>query len=344
MSADVLLTGASGFLGANLLRVLLERGERARVLVRPTSDRRNFENLNGVEVVVGDLRDARSVDSAVLGCRTVYHTAAEYSFWSRNPNDIYENNVHGTVNVMRACRNHGVKRVVYTSTVGTIGLSSQPEPCDEATPMDPGQLTSHYKRSKLEAEKVALEYAAGGLPVVIVNPSAPIGPWDRKPTPTGKIIVDFCQGKLPAYLETGLNIIHVRDAALGHVLAAQKGRVGERYILGNRNMSLGEILGMLSKVTGLRAPKIKIPYGIAFMAGFFSTKISDFVTHRPPAIPLEAVKMSRRCMYFDSSKAVRELGLARTPVEKAFEEAVDWFAVNGYVHLERRKQVAWQSQ
>ncbi|HEX3852728.1 MAG TPA: NAD-dependent epimerase/dehydratase family protein, partial [Polyangiaceae bacterium] len=240
-----LVTGATGFVGANVARVLCERGRTVRAFVRSSSDRGNLNGLD-VEVFEGDLRDAEAVLRAVRGCAEVYHVAAEYTFWSKRPQQVYQSNVTGTANVMEACLQSSVPRVVYTSTVGTIGLApvggSALGARDERTPLASGQLTGHYKRSKFNAEKCVLDYASRGLPVVIVNPSAPVGPWDRKPTPTGQLIVDFMLGRMPAYLDTGLNIVHVRDVAWGHILAAEKGRVGERYILGNQNMTLASIL------------------------------------------------------------------------------------------------------
>ena len=320
----VLVTGATGFIGANLTRVLLDNNHSVKVLVRPTSDYGNLTGLD-IEVETGDLRDFNSLLNATKDCDTVYHVAAEYNFWSQNPDVVYQSNVDGTKNLLEACKQNNVSKVVYTSTVGTIGLSENPKPCNENTPLVSDQMTGHYKTSKFEAEKIALDYAKKGLPVVIVNPSAPVGSFDRKPTPTGKIILDFLKGKLPAYLNTGLNIAHVRDVALGHILAAQNGRVGERYILGNQNMSLAEILNLLSKITGRPAPWMKIPYSVAWIAGMTSTKISDWVTHKPPAVPIEAVKMAKRYMYFDSSKAVKELGLPQSNIQSAFEDAVEWF-------------------
>jgi dihydroflavonol-4-reductase len=232
---------------------------------------------------------------------------------------------------MEACLAEGVERVVYTSTVGTIGLSALPRPCSEQTPLAPGQLTSHYKRSKLEAERAALSYVPRGLPVVVVNPSAPVGPWDVKPTPTGQVLVDFARGRMPAFVDTGLNVVHVRDVAEGHCLAAEKGRVGERYILGHRDMTLAEILGELAAITGRPAPRFRLPYAVAWCAGAVCTAVADHVTRRPPAVALEAVKMSRRRMFFDPSRAVRELGLPQTPVRAAFEDAMAWFEQRGYV-------------
>ena len=331
-----LVTGATGFLGASVARALLERGRAVRLLVRPSSDRGNIEDLD-VEIHVGDLRDAAAVSAAVEHCGEVYHVAAEYSFWSEPERaaSIYDSNVRGTANVMEACLEHDVERVVYTSTVGTIGLGgAKPNQVfDESSPLAEGQLSGHYKRSKLEAEKTAMAYVSQGLPLVVVNPSAPIGPWDRKPTPTGKIIVDFMRGRMPAYVDTGLNIVHVRDVAIGHVLAAERGRVGERYILGNRNMSLAEILGMLGKLTNRPTPKIRIPYHVAWMAGFVSTSIANRITLRPPAIAIEAVQMAKYKMFFSAAKAVTELGLPQTDVEQAFLDALDWFSPRGYFDL-----------
>ena len=337
----VLVTGATGFIGANVARALLERGEDVRVLVRPESDRANVAGLP-VEVAVGDLRDAEATRRAVRGCRRVFHVAADYRFWARDPAELYQSNVQGTIHVMEACLASGVERVVYTSTVGTIGLSALPAPCDETTPILEGQLTSHYKRSKVEAEKAALAYVSRGLPVVVVNPSAPVGPWDVKPTPTGQVIVDFARGRLPAIVDTGLNIVHVRDVAEGHLLAAERGRVGERYILGHRNMTLVEILAELADIVGRPPPRLKLPYAVAWTAGAVSTAVATYVTRRPPAIALEAVRMSRRRMFFDPSKAVRELSLPQTPTRAAFDDAVRWFEEKGLIPQSRRR-VAWAS-
>jgi dihydroflavonol-4-reductase len=339
----VLVTGATGFIGANVARLLVARGEDVRVLVRPTSDLGNVAGLP-VEVALGDLRDAESVRRAVRGCVRVFHVAADYRFWARDPQELYRSNVDGTVNVLEACLAEGVERVVHTSTVGTIGLAALPAPCDEATPLLPGQLTSHYKRSKLAAERAALAYAARGLHVVVVNPSAPVGPWDAKPTPTGQIIVDFARRRLPAVVDTGLNVVHVRDVAEGHLLAAECGRPGERYILGHRNMTLSEIASALAQITGLPAPRVRLPYAVAWTAGAISTAVATWVTHRPPAVALEAVKMARRRMFFDASKAVRELGLPQTPVREAFEDAIGWFEEKGLIPKLQRRNAAWASR
>lgn len=332
----VLVTGATGFVGANVARVLVQHGEEVRALVRETSDRRNLEGVP-VEWAPGDLRDPDAVRRAVAGCSRVYHVAADYRLWARDPRELYDSNVRGTVNVMDACLAEGVERVVYTSTVGTVGLSALPAPCDEETPVAPGQFTSHYKRSKLEAERAALDYARRGLPVVVVNPSAPVGPWDAKPTPTGRILVDFVNGRLPAFVDTGLNVVHVRDVAEGHWLAAERGRVGERYILGNENLTLAEILAALAELAGRPRPRVRLPYAVAWAAGAVSTAVADWITHRPPGVALEAVRMSHRRMFFDPGKAVRELGLPRTPVREAFADGLRWFAERGYFSSSDRK-------
>lgn len=339
----VLVTGGTGFVGANVVRSLLERGAEVRVLARPSSDPGNLKDLP-VEVAPGDLRDPESVRRAVRGCARVFHVAADYRFWARDPREIYRSNVDGTVNVMEACLAEGVERVVYTSTVGTIGLSALPAPCDETTPLLGDQLTSHYKRSKLEAERAALAFVPRGLPLVVVNPSAPVGPWDAKPTPTGQIILDFIRRKLPAIVDTGLNVVHVRDVAEGHLLAAERGRVGERYILGNRNMTLAEIAGELASITGLPAPRLRLPYAVVWTAGAVSTAVADWITHRPPAVALEAVKMARRRMFFDAGKAVRELGLPQTPVRAAFEDAIAWFEQHGRIPSTPRRNAEWASR
>jgi dihydroflavonol-4-reductase len=339
----VLVTGGSGFIGGNVARLLVERGEEVRILARPTSHLAHLAGLP-VEVVMGDLRDAEAVRRAVRGCRRVFHLAADYRFWARDPAELYRSNVDGTIHVMDACLAEDVERVVYTSTVGTIGLAALPAPCDETTPFVDGQLTSHYKRSKLEAERAALAYVVRGLPLVVVNPSAPVGPWDAKPTPTGQLIVDFARRKLPAIVDTGLNIVHVRDVAEGHLLAAERGRVGERYILGNRNMTLADIVAELAEITGLPAPRVRLPYAVAWTAGALSTAVATFVTHRPPAVPLEAVRTSRHRMFFDPGKAVRELGLPQTPVRAAFEDAIAWFEGNGLIPKTQRRIAAWASR
>lgn len=339
----VLVTGATGFVGANVVRRLLERGAAVRALVRHGSTRTNVEGLP-LELVEGDLRDADAVRRAVRGCRRVFHVAADYRLWARDPRELYATNVLGTVNVMEACLAEGVERVVHTSTVGTVGLSELPAPCDEATPLARGQLTSHYKRSKLEAERAALSFVARGLPLVVVNPSAPVGAWDVKPTPTGRILLDFASGRLPAFVDTGLNVVHAEDVAEGHVLAAERGRIGERYILGHQNMTLAEILAEAGAILGRPAPRVRLPYLAALAVGALDTAVSRLVTHRPPAVALDAVRMARRRMFFDPGKAVRELGLPQTPVRRAFEDALEWFEERGYLDRARQGRAAWASR
>lgn len=325
-----LVTGTTGFLGAVIARELLNEGRQVKVLVRRGADLMNIQGLD-IEVVYGDLRDAESLKSAIRNCDILYHAAAYYSFWDRDKNLIYDINVTGTGNIFAAALEFGIGKVVYTSTVGCIGLCPDGSPANENTPLDPATLSNDYKRSKFQAENLALAFFRKGLPVVIVNPTAPIGPGDIKPTPTGRIVVDYLNRKMPAYLDTGLNLIHVRDCAKGHLLAEKKGKIGERYILGNKNMSLKEILQALEKITGLKAPTVQMPYWVAYTAGWVCEMISDWVTGTEPAVPLGGVKMAKYKMYFDPSKAVRELGLPQTPPETALREAVDWFKANHYV-------------
>lgn len=340
--ATSLVTGGTGFIGANVVRCLLAHGQEVRALVRPGSDRGNLAGLP-VECCEGDLRDPAAVRRAVKGCARVFHVAADYRFWVPDPQEMWRSNVQGTIHVMDACLAEGVERVVYTSTVGTIGLAALPRPCDEGTPLAPGQLTSVYKRTKLEAERAVLARVARGLPAVVVNPSAPVGPWDVKPTPTGRILVDFAQGRMPAYVDTGLNLVHVRDVAEGHWLAAARGRIGERYILGNQDLTLRELFAALAELTGRAAPRVRLPYAVALAAGAISTAAAA-LTRRPPRVPLEAVRMSRHHMFFDPGKAVRELGLPLTPVRAALEDALTWFAARGLVPAPPRRTIEWASR
>ena len=319
-----LVTGATGFLGSAIVRELLRDGRDVRILARPNADMGNVDGL-GLETVRGDLLDGDSLKSAIKGCDVVYHAAAYYSFWDKNKSLIFDINVGGTRSLLQAALELGVKKVVYTSTVGCIGLRPDGSPADEDTPHDPATLCNDYKLSKFQAEQVAKEYAANGLPVVIVNPSTPIGPRDIKPTPTGKIVLDFLNRKTPAFIDTGLNLIDVRDCARGHILAEEKGSVGERYILGNQNLSLREIYQLLEKITGLRAPTVKMPYWVAYSAGWACEMVADYITGKPPAVPLGGVKMAKYLMYFDAAKAVRELGLPQRSVENALADAVQWF-------------------
>jgi dihydroflavonol-4-reductase len=281
-------------------------------------------------VVEGDLRDADSLRRAVGGCEQVYHCAADYRFYSPDPRELYDSNVEGTRNVMQAAFERGVSRVVYTSSVGALGLNQDGSPADETTPVTIDDMVGHYKRSKFLAERVAEQWAAKGLPVVIVNPSAPVGDGDLKPTATGKMILDFLNRKVPAYVDTGLNLVDVRDVAQGHLLAADKGRVGEKYILGNQDMTLEEIFGALSSITALPAPRVRLPRWVPLTVAAIDTGVSRLLK-REPSVPLEAVRLSRYRMFFDPSKAIRELGLPQTPVEEPLRRAVEWYRDNGYV-------------
>jgi dihydroflavonol-4-reductase len=282
-----------------------------------------------VEPVAGDLADRESLERAMAGVRTVYHCAADYRLYARDPREIYAANVDGTENVMRAAANVGVARVVYTSSVGALGLKRDGA-ADESTPVSIRDMVGHYKRSKYLAERVAEAWAAKGLGVVVVNPATPIGEYDVKPTPTGDMIVRFLARRMPAYVDTGLNVVDVRDVAEAHVLAAERGRVGERYILGCRNMTLKEILDVLAALTGLHAPRLRLPHWLPLGVAAIDTTLARLFG-RTPEVPLEGVSMSARRMYFDSSKAVRELGMPQRPVEAAFERAVLWFRGEGYV-------------
>jgi len=323
-----LVTGGTGFIGAHVVRALLARGRTVRCLVRPGSRRSNLAGLS-VEIAVGDVTDFASLSAACEGVQTVYHCAADYRLGVPDPRPLLACNVAGTENVMRAAAQARVARVVHTSSVGALGKSADGSPATEETPVVPSSLVGPYKRSKYEAERVAQEWSKRGLPVVIVNPSTPVGELDVKPTPTGQMIVDFLNGRMPAYVDTGLNLVDVRDVADGHILAAERGRVGEKYILGNQDMTLKEILDALSRLTGIPSPRIRLPHWIPLTAAALDAAKSR-VTGRAARIPLEGVRMSRYKMFFDPSKAVRELGLPRSPVEGALARAVAWFRENGY--------------
>jgi len=319
----ILVTGATGFIGGHVARLLAARGAPLRVLVRPQSRLDNLEGLKA-ERVVGDLRDPRSLETAVRGCDTMFHVAADYRLWSPDPRELYESNVQGTANLLTAAAQAGMKRVVYTSTVGTMRPPAPGRLSDESAPVSLRDMAGDYKRSKFLAEQTAMQFAARGLPVVIVNPTAPVGEADVKPTPTGKIILDFLLGRMPAYIDTGVNVVDVRAVAEGHLLAAERGRVGERYILGDRNMTLREILETLARLTGRRAPRFRIPYAVAYGFAVLDTFLSRR-TGRPPTAPLDAVKMARYKMFVTSAKAERELGYRPGSAEEALERAVRWF-------------------
>jgi dihydroflavonol-4-reductase len=313
-----LVTGATGFLGWHIARKLLDRGERVRALVRPASRLRELD----AEPATGDLRDPASLARAVEGCGVVYHAAADYRLWVPEPRQVYESNVTGTRNLLEAARRAGVERVVYTSTVGCIGVPDG----TEAAPVSLDQMEGPYKRSKFLAEKAALE---SHLPVVVVNPTAPVGDHDWKPTPTGKVILDFLNRRMPAYIETGLNFVDVRDVAEGHLLACERGRAGERYILGCENLTLAQLFARLEKLSGVAAPTRRIPYALAMAAGVVTTGVAS-ITGREPRAPLDAVRMARKKMWVTHEKAARELGYAPGPVDAALQRAIDWFQRAGF--------------
>lgn len=318
-----LVTGGTGFIGAHVVRARLARGREVRCLVRSASSRENLEGLP-VEIVTGDLNDASSLARSCAGVDVVYHVAADYRLWLRDPREIYRTNVEGTRALLRAAGEAGVRRFIHTSSVGALGLTKDGTPADETTPVTLAQVVGHYKRSKYLAEREAESFAAQGLPVVIVNPSTPIGEYDVKPTPTGAVIADFLARRMPAYVETGLNVIDVKDVAEGHLLAAERGRIGEKYVLGHRDMTLKEILDALARITGLPSPRWRLPHAIPLVVGAIDTGFSR-LTGRAPRVPLEAVRMSMKKMYFDSGKAVRELGLPQTDPALALDRAVTWF-------------------
>ena len=328
------VTGASGFIGANLIHELLARGHHVKALVRPASDLRGLKGAD-FERVNGDLSDQGALVPAMRGCDWCFHVAASYHLWLRDYVPMYAANVEGTRNVIEAAVTAGCARIVYTSTVGCIGLPKEVDgvltPTDETAPVSETQMSNHYKLSKWKAEVVARDLAGKGAPVVIVNPSAPVGPRDVKPTPTGRVIVDFMNRGMPAYLDTGLNWVHVRDVAVGHILAAEKGRPGERYILGNAdgNWTMQQAFAALEEITGVPAPKIRIPYFVALGAAHVNEAIAH-LTDKGPKAPLAGVRMAKYKMWFKPDKAIRELGLPQTPPRQALADAADWFRTNGY--------------
>jgi len=324
-----LITGATGFIGANLVRTLIQKGVRVRALVRPHSNRKNLEGLD-VEIAVGDVRDRDSIERAMEGCGLVFHAAALYSFWVRPRRLIYEINVEGTRNVLDVALKAGVERMVYTSSIAALGRRTDGKPADEETPVDPQKLRGDYRRSKYFAEQVALEFARKGLPVVIVNPSFPVGPYDVKPTPSGQVIVDFLNRKMPAYVDTGLNVVDVEDVALGHWLALERGRVGERYILGGENLTMKEFLNMLSEITGLPAPRLKLPLGPLLPVSYVNKALALMLNYTPRLTP-ETIHLAQEPEFFSPRKAVEELGFPQTPAREALKKAIRWFQENGYV-------------
>ena len=322
-----LVTGATGFVGSSVVRVLLQAGCRVRVLVRHGANEQVIRGLD-LQKAFGDLRDPGSLRQAVQGCDHVYHVAASYKYWTRSPSDIYATNVDGTRNMLEAALRANVQRFVYTSSVATLGLPKDGTPGTEETPSSLADMISDYKRSKFMAEEVAREYASLGLPVIIVNPSTPVGPRDLKPTPTGQIILDFLKGRMPAFVNTGLNIVDVEDVALGHWLAAQKGEPGRRYILGNCNLTLAEIFQLLSVISGQPAPKVRLPHNLAMLFALADTGLAYLLPKHIPRATPDTVRLSQKYMYFDSSRAVRELGFPQKDVHQALQKAVDWFQTN----------------
>ena len=312
-----------------MTRVLLDSGVDVRVLVRPTSNLKNLEGLK-VESVSGDLQDPSSLRQALSGCRQLYHVAAHYALWDQDPSVFYRVNVEGTRHLLQTAAEVGVERMVYTSTIGAIGLPENGGLGTENTPLAPSQLAGDYKRSKYLAEQEVSKLVKAGIPVIIVNPTAPIGERDVKPTPTGQIIVDFMLGRIWAYLETGMNLIDVEDVAIGHLRAMERGRIGERYILGHRNLTFREICEMLSQLTGVKAPRVKLPWRVVLPLAHCNKWIADYFTHQPPRIPLEGVRMAKYRMHYDCSKALRELDLPQTPIDVSLEKAVEWFRRHGY--------------
>ena len=332
-----LVTGAAGFLGSHVARQLVARGDDVRVLLRTSSTNRAIADLS-LEYVTGDLRDPASLDRAMKGVKRVFHVAADYRLWARRSREIYDSNVGGTKNLLEAAKRVGVEQLIYTSTVATIAVD-RPKLPNEFTDAKLQEMVGHYKRSKWMAEREALNAAKNGLPVIVAMPTTPVGPWDWKPTPTGKIILDFLNGKMPGYVETGLNFVSVEECAAGHLLLAEKGKVGERYLLGGENLTLKAMLDTPAKITGLRAPSLKIPHGLALGVAYANTVFSRLLG-REPGIPIEGVKIARHMMFVDCSRAQRELGFKAGPVAAALERAVRWYEANGYIAKGRAKRMA----
>jgi len=323
------VTGATGFVGSHVAHVLAEQGASLRLLVRPSSDLRNIQELNA-ERVTGDLRNPASMKKAVSGCDVVFHVAADYRLWVRDPDEMYRSNVEGTRAILEAAREARVSRVVYTSSVATMGFTSNGHLADESSPVSFANMIGHYKRSKFMAEEVAISAGRSGMDVVVVNPTTPVGERDIKPTPTGQIVVDFLKRKFPAYVDTGLNLVDVTECAKGHLSALEKGVSGERYVLGGENLTLKQILDKLGAITGLPSPRIKVPYAAALVTGVVDQVVTGYIRGHQPRATIDAVRMGRKKMFVSSGKAERDLGWKQVPVEGALRRAVDWFRVNGY--------------
>ncbi len=323
------VTGATGFLGSHVARQLLERGAELRLLVRSTSRLDNIADLPA-ERVVGDLRDVDSLRKGMAGCEFIFHIAADYRLWALNGQELYQSNVDGTKNILQAARESGVRRVIYTSSVATMGFGNNGRLTDEHSPVSIDDMVGDYKRSKFMAERLVIDAAQGGQDVVMVNPSSPIGDRDIKPTPTGQIVLDFLKRRFPAYMDTGLNLVDVDDCAEGHLLAMEKARPGERYILGGENLTLKQILDKLGAITGLASPTVKVPYGVALAAGAWGSLVVGGLMKREPRATIEAVQMARKKMFVTSAKSERELGWTPRPVDEALRRAVEWFRAHGY--------------
>jgi dihydroflavonol-4-reductase len=323
------VTGATGFVGSHVARALAEHGAALRLLVRANSNTRNIADLKA-DLATGDLRDPASLEKAVAGCDTVFHVAADYRLWVRDPEQMYRANVEGTRAILDAARKNNVRRVVYTSSVATMGFTSDGQSADENSPVSLDNMIGPYKRSKFMAEQVAIEAARAGLDVVIVNPSTPVGERDIKPTPTGRIVVDFLKEKFPAYVDTGLNLVDVTQCAHGHIAALEKGRSGERYILGGENLTLKQILDKLAAITGLPSPKVRVPYALALATGVVDEIFTGRIRGREPRATIDTVRMGRKKMFVSSAKAERELGWKVAPVDDALRRATEWFRENGY--------------
>jgi dihydroflavonol-4-reductase len=328
------VTGATGFLGSHVARVLAEQGADLRLLVRPTSNLKNLEGLKvgttRAETATGDLRDPGSLEKAMVGCEVVFHVAADYRLWVRDPAEMYRSNVEGTRAILDAARKNAVRCVVYTSSVATMGFTGNGRPADEDSPVSMADMIGHYKRSKFMAEQVALEAGRTGMRVVTVNPTTPIGEQDVKPTPTGRIVVDFLKRKFPAYVDTGLNLVDVRECARGHLSALEKGKSGERYILGGENLTLKQILDKLGAISGLPSPNVKLPYFVAYIAGALDETVTGRLLGREPRATVDTVRMGKKKMWASSGKAERELGWKTLPADAALRRAVEWFRTNGY--------------
>lgn len=325
----VFVTGATGFVGSHVARTLAVQGADLRLLIRPGSRTNNIDDLKA-DRVVGDLRTPEALKSALVGCERLFHVAADYRLWTRHPEEMYRTNVEGTRGLLKAAREAGVRRVVYTSSVATMGFRGDGQPVDEDAPVSLGDMVGHYKRSKFLAEEAAVEAVRGGQDVVIVNPTTPVGEQDIRPTPTGRIIVDFLLRKFPAYVDTGLNLVDVAEVARGHVAAAEKARPGERYILGGENLTLKQLLDKLASITGLPSPTVRVPQAAAMVFAFFDTAWNGYLLGREPRASVDAVRMSHKKMFVSSARAESELAWKIVPVESALRRAVDWYRGHGY--------------